>query len=359
MVGGAEEMALNLVRHLPDRFEPHVCCIHSAGPIGEEIRRAGVPFTVLGLEPGIRRPWDVLGIRAHLRTAAPQIVHTFLLTASLYGRPAAMLAGVPVIVGTEVNVYERKRRHHIAAERWLMRGTDHVVASAESVRDFYIEQVGADPGKVSVIYNAVDWTALETQTTRQAQRTSLQIPLDVPLACIIARLTEQKGHRVLFDAVARAPLGSLHLLVVGDGELRDDLEQRAAALGIASRVHFVGARRDLGALLLASDLFVMPSLWEGLPLAMVLALGAGMPVVATRVAGIPEVVRDAETGLLVRAGDVDALAEALARLLHDEALRGRLGRAAQAFVRPRFGTEGYVSAMTGLYDRLLAAKGVA
>jgi hypothetical protein len=114
-VGGAEEMVLNLVRRLPPRFAPHVCCIDSAGPIGEEIQRTGVPFMVLGLNPGFRRPFDVWRLRNHLTRVQPAIVHTFLLTASLYGRFAAMLAGVPIVIGTEVNIYERKRRRHIAA----------------------------------------------------------------------------------------------------------------------------------------------------------------------------------------------------------------------------------------------------
>ena len=101
MVGGAEEMVYNLVRYLPDRFQPHVCCIQEAGPIGEEIRRTGVPFAVLGLNPGLRRPWDVIRIKQYLRETQPTIVHTFLLTASLYGRVSALLAGVPIVIGTE------------------------------------------------------------------------------------------------------------------------------------------------------------------------------------------------------------------------------------------------------------------
>src|SRR5712691_10596293 len=162
MVGGAEEMVLNLVRRLPQRFEPMVCCIHEAGPIGEEIRRTGTPVTVLGLNPGVRRPWAVDGIRRYLRRTSPDIVHTFLLTASLYGRFAAALARVPIVIGTEVNIYANKRRHHAIAERLLMAGTDRVVASAESVRDFYIRQVHVDPSTVEVIYNAVGWSQLCT-----------------------------------------------------------------------------------------------------------------------------------------------------------------------------------------------------
>ena len=353
-VGGAEEMVLNLVRHLPARFEPIVCCIHDLGPIGREIRAAGVPVSVLGLTPGLRHPWDVARLRTFLCEAQPQIVHTFLLTASLYGRLAAMLARVPIVIGTEVNIYERKRPAHALAERLLMQGTDCVVASAESVRQFYIRQVHADPAKVEVIYNAVDWEQLRTTTERVPMRESLGVPADRPVAGVIARLTEQKGHAHLFEALARTPaLADVHLIVVGDGDLRQQLEQRAGALGLSGRVHFTGARRDLGDLLNAVDLFVLPSLWEGLPLSLVLAMGAALPIVATHVAGLPEVVDDGRTGLLVAPADAQALGAAMGRIVTDPAFGHRLGAAARAAVLPKFGVDGYVASVAGLYDRLL------
>lgn len=358
MVGGAEEMVLNLVRHLPPRYQPSVVCIHEAGPIGEEIRRTGIPFAVLGLTPGVSRPFDVLRLRNALHTWSPTIVHTFLLTGSLYGRFAAMMSGVPVVIGTEVNIYEKKQPIHARVERWLMRGTDAVVASAESVKDHYVEQVGVDPAKVEVIYNAVDWAQLQTTMTRDEFRASIGVPLEVPAAGIIARLTEQKAHRVLFEAMAQPALSALHLIVVGDGELRDDLRARAQALGIQGRVHFLGARRDLGNILAAIDIFAMPSHWEGLPLSMVLAMGAGLPVVASRVAGIPEVVNHGVSGLLVEPGNSTQLTHALGSLVEDRGLRARLGGAARSLVVPRFGIDGYVASISALYDRLLAAKGL-
>lgn len=356
-VGGAEEMVLNLVRHLPPQYVPAVACIHEAGPIGLEIERTGVPFKVLGLKPGVLRPFDVLRLRDFLYECQPDIVHTFLLTGSLYGRFAAMMARVPVVIGTEVNVYEKKRTLHALAERWLMRDTDAVVASAESVRDFYIKQVKADPSKVEVIYNAVDWAQLQATMSRDEMRGSVDVPTDAPLLTIIARLTEQKGHRILLDALVRPDLAHARLLVVGDGPLRQALESQAANLGLSPRVRFVGARRDLGNILAATDVFVMPSFWEGLPLAMVLAMGAGVPVVATRVAGIPEVVQDGVTGLLVPPGDAGELGAALSRVVNDDTTRVLLGQAARTFVGPRFGVDGYVRSVTALYDRLLAARG--
>jgi glycosyltransferase involved in cell wall biosynthesis len=177
---------------------------------------------------------------------------------------------------------------------------------------------------------------------------------------VIARLTDQKGHTYLFDAIARVPsLDRLQLIVVGDGSLRSALEADAVARGIANRVHFLGARRDLGDLLSAMDMFVLPSLWEGLPLSLVLAMGAGLPVIATAVAGIPEVVTDGTTGLLVPPADADALGRALARVAADPGERTRLGHNAREFVLPRFGVDVYVRAVTGLYDELLRERAAA
>lgn len=360
MVGGAEEMVLSLVRALPDRYEPIVACIHDAGPIGEEIRRTGVRFEVLGLNPGIARPNDVIRLRDFLMRANPAIVHTFLLTGSLYGRFAALMAGVPIVVGTEVNIYENKKPSHARMEKWLMRRTDAVVASAHSVKDFYVRQIGADPAKVEVIYNAVDWAQLDTTMSRAEFRAALGIPADAMAAGIIARLTKQKAHRVLFEAMAQhSALAELHLLVVGDGELRGELHQLAASLGLQHRVHFAGARRDLGNILAAIDFFTMPSLWEGLPLSLVLAMGAGLPVVATRVAGIPEVVEHDVSGLLVPPGDTAALGREMARLVGNAGLRQALGQRARDVVLPRFGFDRYITSIAALYDRLSAAKGVA
>jgi len=359
-VGGAEEMILNLVRHLPPEFERAVMCIDQPGPIGAEIENTGTPFRSLGLRPGILRPFDVVRLQHRIQEWQPTIVHTFLLTASLYGRFAAMLARVPIVIGTEVNVYQKKQLAHRAAEKWLMRHTDAVVASAGSVRDFYIDQIDADPEKVLVIYNAVDWSQLAATVTRAELRAELGVPADVPVAGIIARLTEQKAHGVLLDAIASRPeLSALHVIAVGDGDLRDALRRRAEQLGLSQRVQFVGARRDLGNILNAVDMFVMPSLWEGLPLSLVLAMGAGLPVIASRVAGIPEVVEDGVSGVLVEPGNGAELAAAMVRILFDDELRARLGQQARAFVRPRFGVDGFIASTTALYDRLLAAKNVA
>ena len=266
---------------------------------------------------------------------------------------------MPVVVGSVVNIYEHKRRAHIVAESLLMAGTDAVVVSARSAKAHYVGQIHANPDRIEVIYNGVDWRQIEPGASRPELRARLGFDDRAVVAGVIARLTPQKGHFQLLDALARTPgLESLRLLVVGDGELRPELESAVTVRRLHERVRFLGMRRDLGDLLAAMDIFVLPSLWEGLPLSLLLAMGAGLPVVATRVAGIPEVVDDEVTGLLVPAGDPAALGSALARLRADAVQRKRLGAAARAAVLPRFGVDAFVRATTGLYDRLLQRNGV-
>jgi len=187
-------------------------------------------------------------------------------------------------------------------------------------------------------------------------RAALGVPSNARVAGMIARLTEQKGHRFLFQALTTPALAGVHLIVVGDGDRREALKAEAQDLGITSRVHFLGARRDLGDLLAAMDVFVMPSLWEGLPLSMILAMGAGMPVVATEVAGIPEIVADGETGWLVPAGNSLALATALVDVFADRTRAMKIGSAAREYVLPRFGVDGYVNAIVNIYDGLVRLK---
>jgi len=353
-VGGAEELILNLVTRLPrERFEAIVCTFEQQpGPMASEIAAHGIEVVALGVTPGLRRPWGWWTIVACLRRLRPQIVHTYLLPASLYGRAAAWVARVPVIIGTEVNIYERKQQHHILAERWLAGVSSSIVASAESVKRAYVQQLGIDPDRVRVIYNAVNWDRLRATSPPAQIRRELGIPEERLVVGVVATLQEKKGHRVLFDAAA-AGVERVWLMLVGDGPLRAELEEYAATLGIRDRVTFCGTRRDLGSVLPAMDIFALPSLWEGLPLALILAMGAGRPVVATNIAGIPEVVTDGRSGLLVPPGDPSAMRHAIARLAADPDARRRMGEEARAAVSNRFGAEVYVASVASLYEECL------
>jgi glycosyltransferase involved in cell wall biosynthesis len=173
----------------------------------------------------------------------------------------------------------------------------------------------------------------------------------------VGRLEEQKGHLYLLEALAQArpELSEATLLLVGEGRLRPDLERRARELGLAEQVRFLGTRRDLPLIYRALDLFVQPSRWEGLPLALLKAMGAGLPVLATRVSGVREVINDGRNGRLVEPGEAPALAQALVELCRQPELRARLGAAARLTIQEGYSLEAMLAQLERLYLEL--AKG--
>ena len=359
-VGGAEELILGMSTSLPGvGVEAGIVALTQRGPIGDEAAGAGVPVHLVSGQPGPRDPAAFVRLVRLLRREQPDVVHTFLITACIYGRLAAFAAGVPVVLAAEQNVYERKPRRHILLERALATRTYRVVACCEAVGGFYQRQVGLPREKVSVVYNAVRFDAPPTPAERGPARAALGLPEDALVLGTLGRLTEQKSQRTLLDAlpeVARR-LPNMHLFLAGDGPLRPALEAQAARLGIGERVHLLGIRRDRRNLFAAMDVFVLPSSWEGLSLALLEAMGAGRPVVATAVGGNGEVVTDGQTGLLVPSGDTAALAAALVRLGSDPPERERIGAAAAAEARDRFSIERHVAEIAALYRQGLAERG--
>ena len=227
-----------------------------------------------------------------------------------------------------------------------MAGTDRTVVSVESVAT--TSRRCTPIRRVDVIYNAVDFAQGEATTTRGrcARHSGCR---NARVAGVIARLTEQKGHRLARRTRDDARAGRRHVLRSAAAIQNDSFVARSRSG--CRLAPFPRSWRDLGNLLGAMDVFVMPSL-EGRR-SLVLAMGAGVPVVATAVAGIPEVVDDGCTGLLVAPGDAPALGVALARVFTDGPLRDRMARDAKASVLPRFGVEKYVASVAGLYDELL------
>jgi glycosyltransferase involved in cell wall biosynthesis len=358
-VGGAEELILGASTTLPSvGVETGVVALTRRGPIADEIAAAGVPLHLVTGQPGPRDPAAFLRLVRLLQRERPDVVHAFLITASIYGRLAAFAAGVPLVLAAEQNVYERKPKRHALLERALATRTYRVVACCEVVGQFYQRQVGVPASKVAVIYNAVRFARRPEAADTVAARAALGLPPDAVVLGTLGRLTEQKGHRVLLRALAEVAqtIPSVALFVAGTGTLGDDLEAEAAKLDIVERVRFLGLRRDRETLYAAMDLFVLPSHWEGLSLALIEAMGAGRAVVATAVGGNPEVVVDGRTGLLVPPDDHRALADAITQVGLDRELRGALGEAAATDARSRFSIEQHVAQLAALYRRGLAER---
>jgi glycosyltransferase involved in cell wall biosynthesis len=266
-----------------------------------------------------------------------------------YGIVAAALARVPVRIATAQLFVEMPPLAGIDLQHALLtRCLDRHVAVSRFVASRLRERFGVPDEKIVVIPNA----AVTDATATPAPRSELARADAGPIVLTVARLDGQKGIAHLLDAVARIPNASF--AIAGDGPNRAALETRAATLGVSDRVRFLGHRRDVPALLAASDLFVLPSLYEGLPLSVLEAMASGVPVIATSIGGTDEVVRDGETGTLVPAADSDALADAIARTLGDREHASRLALAARSLVAREYSVAAMVRSVSRLYDELLA-----
>lgn len=302
------------------------------------------------------------------RRERPQVVHTHTAKAGMVGRLAARLAGVPVVVHTfHGHVFHgyfgpHKTRFFIFLERFLARLSDCIVTVSEGQRRELAAYGIAPLEKIRVVPLGFDLAPFLTATAAEgaAWRREIDVPEDAPLVGIVARLTGVKNHRLFLEAAHRVAeaVPGVWFVVVGDGELRDDLEACAADLGLAGRVRFTGWVREMAPVYAALDLLALTSLNEGTPVTLIEGMAAGRPVVSTAVGGVPEIVADGETGLLAPAGDVDALARAVVELLRDPARRRAMGQAGRESVRARFSAGRLVGDVERLYTELLSARGL-
>jgi len=353
-IGGAERLVVSAATGLPPaRFEQAICVLTERGPLAAEAEAAGAPVFCIGEFPGLRHPLAFARLVRTIRAFRPTIVHTHLQSANLYGRLAARLAGVPIVVSTEHNVYATKPRRYVAVERWLARRTDALVAVSGDVRQFLGDQLGVAPSAIRIVANGVAVRAPSPERVA-ALRARIGGGAGFTLGTI-ASLTPKKGHEFLLGAVAqlRDRGVSCTLVLAGDGPERPRLEALAERLGLAGRVHFLGIVSQAADVLAAIDLFVLPSLVEGLPLALLEAMLAGTAVVATAVGGVPEVVESGVNGVLVRPANEMELADAIATLACSPELRARLAARARATIERGFTESAYLESLSSLYLELL------
>jgi glycosyltransferase involved in cell wall biosynthesis len=299
------------------------------------------------------------------RRLRPDIVHTHTSKAGVVGRLAARLAGVPRSVHTfhghvlEGYFSPAVTRLFLGIERALAGHTDRIVTLSPRLRHALLAMGIGRPEQVEVVPLGLDLDRFVRASRGQAElRRGLGIPDGAPLLGIVGRLVAIKDHPTLFRAVGLFPDGSRapHLVVVGDGERREELQQLAHALGLAGRIHFLGWRHDLEAILGDLDVVICSSRNEGTPVSLIEAMAAGVPVVSTDMGGVGDVVSHGETGWLVPAGDPAALAQGIERLLEDPVLRRRLAAAARPVVLERHDVKGLVHRMDSLYVDVLAGK---
>lgn len=356
-VGGTEGQLLDLASRFDRRrFNVMVCALKGEGPVARTMREQGIRVVTLN---GCGA-WDVrvlYRLFRLVRQERPEILHAFLgfanLAASLVGR----LLGVPVVIWSYRDVEVWKTRAHWLVDRVVARWAEAITCCSDAVRQFVLARLNGQASKLITIHNGINLDAFSSPGV--VSRSELKLRDGGFVIGTVSRLDEpKKGLTVLLHALAdmakRDGLPPWQCLLVGDGPARERLRSLAAELGLAEQVVFAGMRRDVARVLPALDLFVCPSRYEGFGIAIVEAMAAGRPVVASAVGGIPEIVVDQETGLLVTPGNAAALADAMTALLTHPDRAQTMGVRGRERARERFSIETAVQRHQHLYESLSA-----
>jgi glycosyltransferase involved in cell wall biosynthesis len=355
---GAEKQMVLLARGLPrDRFRVEVATLTRMGAFEAELSAAGIPVTAIGKQFKLD-PLAVARLVRFLKAGKFDVVQTWIFAANTYGRVAARLARVPVVVVAEMAVDLWKGKSEQFVDRRLAPWCDRLVGNSHAVVDFY-RKLGVPEDRLTMIYSGTD-DEEPPVIDRHAIRTELGFHVDAPMILFAGRLAEQKRVDDLLKAIdlLQHVQPNLRTVIVGDGPLRERLEDTAQAYQLDGRVRFLGHRDDVPRLMAAADVVVLPSAYEGLPNVVLEAMRFRKPVVATAAPGTTEVVVDGETGLLVPVGNVMLLARAIRDLVRDPALAGRMGAAGRVRVEEHFRTDTMVTQFADLYESLARSKGI-
>ena len=347
-LGGAEKTLFTLATSLdPGRFSvAGVVSLKPAGAYARKLAALGVPVFCLD-QSVLPSPKSARALSAIIERERPDVVCAVMYQAIQLCRWVKRRGSLQfrLVSSPRVN-YRTRPRWTLLVDRWLRDADDLLIAESRASRDFLVDRLGYSREKVRAIHNgvAVAGEAIP-EPERRAKREELLLGAEELLVGAVGRLDEQKGHEILIEAMARLRgTCPARCAILGDGPARGRLEAQIRRLGLEGRVRLLGERDDAAPWLASFDIFALPSLWEGLPNALLEAMSLGLPVVASAVDGVCEAVADGRNGLLVPPKDPAALAQAVKSLCDDRGARERLGSAARRTVAEHFGLREMLSA---------------
>lgn len=357
--GGAEMMVFRLSDELRRRGHTIVPVgpENGVGWLGDLFRRGGFVPEVYRLKSAIDAGC-VKGLVQLFREHRIDAVHSHEFTMGVYGVAAARILGLPHLITMHGGLTVCKALRRRIALRWAMRASDHSVMVSRATQTQFATELGVDPSLFTVVPNGVPIV----EGDAAGVRAEFGVRDGECVIVAVGVLERHKGHRFLLEALAKLDGESLakpwRLIIAGGagGEEHDSLRQFIADHGLADRVHITLSRNDVSDLLALSDIFVMPSLWEGLPMAVLEAMVAGKAIIASRIAGIPEALVDGQDGLLVPPGETPPLAAALRLLIEDPARRAALGAKAQERAYREFTVQVMADRYESLYQSALAGR---
>ena len=354
--GGAEKAMAALVLGLDrSRWNPSIVCLDAEGELAEKLRDAGIEVTCLGVNR--RRPIAAIwALNRALRRHRPAIVHSFLFHANLAAKLSISFVGRPWIVGG-IRVAEREKRWHLLLDRWTQRLSSGAVCVSSDVKAFSIRDGGIAEDRLVVIPNGIAPERFDD--AQPIPRAKLGLPEQAKIALFVGRITSQKDVPMLLDAFGRISLDhpDWRLVLVGDGPDRNQLEALANRdPSLSKQVVWLGRRDDVPGLMKASDLLVLSSLWEGMPNVVLEAMAAGLPVVATKVEGVSDLIvseGDEVTGWVSEPGDPEKFAANLDEAMQYRGRRKRYGANGRKRVEKEFTMKSVIEAYESVWAGVL------
>jgi glycosyltransferase involved in cell wall biosynthesis len=357
-IGGLEKILTAIVLNLDkEKHNVSVWCLREGGFFANKLVKEGIDVKVLHISSS-RNPLSIYKLYKLLKSHKFDIIHTHAYSAGTIGRISAFLAGVPVIISHNHSVYDYYNRYYHFVEWFLSHITDKIICVSDIVKKFANETQRINAGKLITIHNGIDSEYTVSEKRTSGLRKELDIPADHSVISTIAHMEEHKGIKYLLESASLLlqSRNDISFLLVGEGALKEELKILCADLKIEKNVIFAGERSDISEILSLSDIFVLPSLREGLGLAILEAMACGKPVIATNVGGIPEIVKDGVSGILVSPRDPEALHTAMKELLDDKEMQKKMGANGEKVCNEKFNSKVMVGQIENLYDFLLCKK---
>lgn len=362
-LGGGQINLLSLAKNLDRaKFEVFISS-GEGGPLVDEVKKNKIKHFPIHFSKRIKR--KILSEIANLlETEKIDVLHTHGGVAGFYGRWAAQKTRTPVIIHTLHGIHYLHyrnlllKRAFILLERIFSRFTDALILVSEADRNRALTFKLAPLSKMYIINNGIDFPKDEGVNSLERKKKELGIEISHPLVGTVARLHRQKGLTYLIKAAKkiRHAVPEVKILIVGGGPLRKKLERAARKAGLGNSLVFMGERGDATELLSIFDVFVLPSLWEGLPYVLMEASALGKPIVASDVEGVNEIIENEKTGMLVPPRNSENLAEAVIKLLHEKDYASKLGERAKKLIPPKYRLSKMVEETQNLYLKLFQIK---
>lgn len=355
-LGGAQEVLLNLATCGSSRFAHEVATMHGRGIYWDRLHDAGI--TVHSLSPHKYLPLYLATLPALVLSTKPDILHCHLIPSNIIAKPLGTLLGVPLIINHDHtnDPHRIENKLLLALDKSTNRFAHHIITVASACRDFLVKHESIHRGKITLIPNAIDLRRFSPGSSSLSEsRTKLGLPQDVPVIAGVGRLNAQKNFALFLEIAAAVvtEIPEARFLLAGEGPEEPRLRAQAASLGIADRVLFAGYIPDTRIVYSAADILLMPSRFEGLPMTLLESMAMGLPIIASNLDGIAEVITDTYEGLLAEPGNAATFTSQVIRLLRDPDFAAQLAINARTKIESNHSVEIMTTAVESIYDKFL------